>query len=321
MRPVASTFWCGLAGTVFCLGLTATPPAQAADASPAPGQTLKDCEDCPTLVALPSGSFVMGSPAGEQGRRRNEGPQRRVSIAYRLAVGQYEVTKAEFARFVSASGYQPEQQPGEGCHVLDGKTWGTSRQHGWRNPGYATTDAHPVSCVSWHDAQAYLAWLNRLVPGKGYRLLSEAEWEYAARAGHGGRYAWGDDEGLTEACAHANGMDITGKAQISGVTWAANACSDGAAFPVAGPVYRPNAFGLYNMAGNVWEWVQDVDHADYTDAPTDGSAWTVGGDPAFRVTRGGAWFSYPAGLRSAYRSKSEPDFRGGGVGFRIARPL
>ncbi len=318
MKPLDSHRWHGLAAAMLALaGL----PAQASDASPAAGQTLKDCTDCPTLVVLPAGSFLMGSAESEKGRRRNEGPQHRVHIGYRLAVGQYEVSKGEFARFVNASGYQAELDKGRACHVLDGSTWGESRQHGWHNPGYAVTDAHPVSCVSWHDAQAYLAWLNRQVPGKGYRLLSEAEWEYAARAGQAGRHAWGDDDALTEACAHANGMDESGKAQISGVTWPGVNCSDGAAFPVAGPVFKPNAFGLYNMAGNVWEWVQDVGRADYVGAPTDGSAWIEGGEPASRGTRGGAWFSYPAALRSAYRGKSPSDFRGGGVGFRIARTL
>ncbi|MFG6430008.1 formylglycine-generating enzyme family protein [Roseateles sp. LYH14W] len=309
------TLWRGLASAALGLALM---PAQG---TPAVGQTIKDCADCPTLVVLPSGSFLMGSVDTEKGRRSNEGPQHRVTIAYRLAVGQFELTRGEFARFVNASGYRDELSKGEACHVLDGRKWGKSSQHNWLNPGYAQTDEHPVSCVSWHDAQAYLAWLNRQVPGKGYRLLSEAEWEYAARAGQGGRHAWGDDDDVTAACAHANAMDQTGKEQIPDVTWAGVNCADGAAYPVAGPVFKPNAFGLYNMAGNVWEWVQDHGRVDYTGAPTDGSAWTEGGEPNFRGTRGGAWFSYPPALRSAYRGKSAPEFRGGGVGFRIARPL
>lgn len=328
MTLLHSNLWRGLAGAALGLSLwpaygaeTQQPADGASGASGVVAQTIKDCADCPTLVLLPSGSLLMGSPESEKGRRSNEGPQHRVQIAYRLAVGQYELTRGEFARFVNASGYRSELEQGKDCHVLDGKTWGTSSKHGWLNPGYAQTDEHPVTCVSWHDAQAYLKWLNQQVPGKGYRLLSEAEWEYATRAGQGTRYPWGDDDELTAACVYANGMDRTGKAQISDVSWGALNCSDGSAYTVAGSALRPNAFGLYNMAGNVWEWLQDVHHDDYGNAPTDGSAWTEGGDQAMRVTRGGAWFSYPQGLRSAYRSRSAPDFRGGGVGFRIARPV
>lgn len=323
MNTIHSTF--ARAVVSAALGIVLL-PAPGAQPQPAPdalsaGQAFKDCADCPTLVVLPRGSFLMGSSESEAGRRKVEGPQHRVYIAYRIAVGQYELTRGEFARFVSATGYRAELEKGEACHVLDGRKWGKSSQHGWLNPGYAQTDDHPVSCVSWNDAQAYLTWLNQQVPGKGYRLLSEAEWEYAARAGHAGRHAWGDDDGLTAACAHANVMDTTGKSQISDVTWGAVNCSDGAAYTVAGGALKPNAFGLYNMAGNVWEWVQDVHHDDYGGAPTDGAAWTAGGDQASRVTRGGAWFSYPPALRSAYRSRSPTDFRGGGVGFRIARPV
>ncbi len=318
------TLWRGLTSAALGLSLW---PAHGAETPPAKdavgvGQTIKDCADCPTLVLLPSGSFLMGSPESEKGRRTGEGPQHQVHIAYRLAVGKLEVTRAEFARFVEASGYSATYDQGGGCHVLDGDKWGVSSKHGWRNPGYAQADDHPVACVNWNDAQAYLAWLNQQVPGKGYRLLSEAEWEYAARAGQGGRYAWGDDEDLTAACAYANAMDSTGKSQISNMTWASANCSDGAAYTVAGQALKPNAFGLYNMAGNVWEWVQDAYHKDYSGAPDDGSAWTTGGNQASRVTRGGAWFSDPNFMRSAYRSTGTGslEFRGGGVGFRIARP-
>jgi len=323
MNSSLSSLWRVVASAALGLSLW---PAHGVETLPTTstwgaGQTIKDCADCPTLVLLPAGSLLMGSAESEKGRRVGEGPQHQVHIAYRLAVGQYELTRGEFARFVNASGYRAELERGEACHVLDGKTWGKSSRHGWLNPGYAQTDDHPVACVSWHDAQAYLTWLNQQVPGKGYRLLSEAEWEYAARAGQGGRHSWGDDDELTEACSYSNVMDITGKFQISGVTWGAVNCSDGSAYTVAGPALKPNAFGLYNMAGNVWEWVQDLPHDNYNGAPNDGSAWAVGGDPAMRVTRGGAWFSYPPAMRSAYRGKSAPDFRGGGVGFRIARPV
>jgi formylglycine-generating enzyme required for sulfatase activity len=321
MNTNYSNLWRGLAAAALGLILwpahgSETPPAMGAARA---GDTIQDCADCPALVLLPSGSLLMGSNESEKARRSNEGPQHEVQIAYRLAVGKYELTRAEFARFVSASGYRTEAEQGAGCHVFDGKKWGVSSGHDWRNPGYAQTDEHPVTCVSWNDGQAYLTWLNQQLPGKGYRLLSEAEWEYAARAGQRGRYAWGDDDELTAMCTYANGMDATGKAQIKGMDWPAANCSDGSAFTVAGQALPPNAFGLYNMSGNVWEWTQDVHHDSYANAPIDGSAWTEGGDQAMRVTRGGAWFSYPQGLRSAYRSRSATGFSGGGVGFRIAR--
>lgn len=323
MNSFPSNLWRGLASAALGLSLWPAQGAETPTANPAPdvGQTLKDCADCPTLVVLPSGSVLMGSAESEKGRRSNEGPQHEVRIAYRLAVGQYEVTRAEFARFANATGYRAVIEQGKGCHVLDGKTWGVSRQHSWLNPGYEQADDHPVTCVSWNDAQAYLAWLNQQVPGKGYRLLSEAEWEYAARAGQTGHFPWGNDDDLSAACAHANVMDTAGKAQVSNVTWAGVNCSDGAAHTASGPAFKPNAFGLYNMAGNAWEWLQDVGHANYIGAPMDGSPWTLGGDQTMRITRGGAWFSYPQAMRSAYRSQSAQDFRGGGVGFRIARPV
>jgi formylglycine-generating enzyme required for sulfatase activity len=177
-----------------------------------------------------------------------------------------------------------------------------------------------VVCVSWNDAQAYLAWLNEKSPGKGFRLPSEAEWEYAARAGQGAtRYPWGDDLSYSMICDFANGMDTTGKAQVPGVTWTAASCSDGHAYTAPAGSLKANAFGLHDMHGNVWEWVQDVWRENYQGAPSDGSAWLTGGDQARRVLRGGAWNYYPRDLRSANRFRFAPDFRYINAGMRIAR--
>lgn len=281
---------------------------------------MKDCEECPTLVVLPSGSFSMGSPEGEAGRAADEGPVRPVNIGYRLAVGKYEVTVGEFGRFVQASGYKTEAERGDGCFAWDGKEWKKATTRNWRSPGFNQAADHPVVCVSWNDTQEYLKWLNGKSAGKGYRLLSEAEWEYAARAGQGGkRYPWGDDTGASEQCVYANGMDVTGKAQVPGVTWTAANCTDGHAYTAPAGTLRPNAFGLHHMHGNAWEWVQDVWHDNYTGAPTDGSAWTQAGDRARRVLRGGSWGSIAAVLRSAFRGRNAPDHRDDIIGFRIAR--
>jgi formylglycine-generating enzyme required for sulfatase activity len=306
------------AARVARAGLSEQRPAPPPE--PVVGATVKDCDDCPALVVLPAGSFRMGSPDGEPGRSGNEGPVHEVRIGYRLAVGEYEVSRGEFGRFVQATDYTTEAERSGGCRVWDGKESKYDAQRNWRDAGFAQSESHPVVCVSWNDAQAYLKWMNGKVPGKGYRLLSEAEWEYAARAGQGDkRYPWGDDAENRDQCAYANGMDATGKAQVPGVTWAVANCTDGHADTAPGDALRANAFGLHHMQGNATEWVQDVWHDKYDGAPSDGAAWVSGGDAARRVLRGGPWVSIPGHLRSADRSRDTPDYRINYTGFRIAR--
>jgi formylglycine-generating enzyme required for sulfatase activity len=300
--------------------LTADKAAAEKRVVPVAGQIIKDCADCPEMVVIPLGSFLMGSPAVEKGRREDEGPVHQVRIGYSFALGKHELTRGEFSRFAAASGYKTEAERSQGCSVWDGKAWVYDVSRSWRNPGFAQTDSHPVVCVSWNDAQAYLAWLNEKAPGKGFRLPSEAEWEYAARAGQGAvRYPWGDDLNYSQICDFSNGMDATGKAQVQGVTWTVASCSDGHAYtaPVGG--FKANAFGLYDMHGNVAEWVRDVPHDNYHGAPSDGSAWVNGGNQALRVLRGGAWDDDPGVLRSAFRNRDAPDERYVGTGMRIAR--
>jgi formylglycine-generating enzyme required for sulfatase activity len=275
------------------------------------------------LVVLPKGRFSMGSPDSEAGRKADEGPVRQVSIGYGLAVGKYEVSVGEFGRFVQATGYRTEAERDvgiAGCAVWTGSKWEYTAGRNWRSPGFSQTESHPVVCVSWNDAQEYLKWLKGRASGKGFRLLSEAEWEYAARAGQGARrYPWGDDVGANEQCGYANGMDATGKAQVPGVTWTVANCNDGHAYTAPGNALRANAFGLHHMHGNVWEWVQDVWHDKYTGAPADGSSWMTGGDSSRRVLRGGSWVDSPQYLRSAIRSWVTPGDRDIFTGFRIAR--
>ena len=277
------------------------------------------------MVVVPPGRFQMGSPASEERRQDNEGPVREVRIGYSLAVGRHEVTRREFGRFVLATGYRTEAERdvgAQGCLVWNGSKAENIAGRNWRNPGFEQGEDHPVVCVSWNDAMAYLRWLNESTPGRGYRLLSEAEWEYAARAGRGNtRFPWGDDAGAREQCAWANGADQTTKASVSWYRWTVAECRDGYAYTAAVESFRANAFGLYGMHGNVAEWVQDVWHDNYAGAPSDGSAWMTDGDQSWRVVRGGSWFSTPRGLRSAQRLPFAPVIRNEINGFRIARTL
>jgi formylglycine-generating enzyme required for sulfatase activity len=296
--------------------------AKLESANSRPGRIIKDCADCPEMVMIPAGSFEMGSTAADIQREDDEGPVHEVRIGYSFALGKHELTRGEFARFVNASSYKTEAERSQGCSAWDGKAWAWDASKNWRNPGFAQTDSHPVVCVSWNDGQAYLTWLNEKVPGKAFRLPSEAEWEYAARAGQGAkRFPWGDDLNYSQICDFANGMDATGKAKVPGVPWTAASCSDSYAYTAPAGSFKPNAFGLYDMHGNVWEWVQDVHHENYQGAPADGSAWVSGGNQARRVLRGGAWYFDPGFLRSADRNHGAPVNRSDFAGLRIARTL
>ena len=272
------------------------------------GERFRDCAECPELVVVPAGSFTMGSPSSEEGRFESEGPQRRVTIPSPLAVGVYEVTRGEFGRFVSATGHAT----GGRCYSYEDDSWEWLDDRGWRDPGFAQTDDHPVVCVSWEDAQAYVRWLSRET-GARYRLLSESEWEYVARGGTASSRYWGSSS--SGQCVHANGADSSASLG-RGVS-----CSDGSARTARGGSYTSNGFGLYDVLGNVWEWVEDCWHGDYAGAPSGGSAWTSGGDCGHRVLRGGSWRSNPRDLRSASRLWSTAGDGLVGIGFRVSRTL
>ena len=242
------------------------------------GDTFRDCATCPEMVVVPSGSFMMGSPASEPDRKDREGPQHRVTISKPIVVGKYEVTRGQFAVFIDASGYDA------------GSYWHDRRFQ---------TDTHPAVCVSWHDAKAYIEWLSTKT-GQNYRLLSEAEWEYVARARTTTAYHFGATISPSQANYHARG--------IGGTTEVGS--------------YPANAFGLHDVHGNVWEWVEDYWHSNYNGAPSDGSAWTSNyDDDEYRMLRGGYWDNYPGYLRSAGRVRFLAGNRGSAFGFRIARTL
>ena len=204
------------------------------------GQPFRDCLACPELVVVPAGSFLMGSPVSETRRDDDEGPQHRVTIPAPLAVGRYEVTFAEWDACVAAGGCP---------HRPDDAGWGRGRR------------TRPVINVSWKDAQAYVQWLSRKT-GQTYRLLSEAEWEYVARAGTSTAWYWGARE--AGQCGYANGADEEAKKHNS--SWTVVGCDDG--YYRTAPVgrFEANAFGLYDVLGNVWEWVQDCWHESYEGA-------------------------------------------------------
>jgi formylglycine-generating enzyme required for sulfatase activity len=298
---------------------------EAPRAATRPGSVFQDCADCPRMVAIPVGEFTMGSPAAEAGRGLDEGPQRQVSIAQAFALGRSEVTVAEFRRFVDEAGYKTEAErdtraPGCSGFVYADPAAGNPAAQvstSWRSPGLAQAqaDPHPVLCVSWNDARAYAQWLSKKA-GKRFRLPTEAEWEYAARAGSSGARFWGDDP--AQACRYANVADQS-RFQLWGFGQK-HECTDGHYFTAPAGGYAPNRFGLYDILGNVWEWTEDCWNSSYAGAPSDGTA-RLSGDCTQRVVRGGSWSSVPRFVRSATRHRNPADYRDNLTGFRLARTL
>ncbi len=302
--------------------LTVSLPVQSA------GQSFRDCADnCPELVRMPTGSYSMGVRAASDwtdALRTQASPVHTVTVSYPLAVGRAEVTRAEFEKFVQATSYVTDAEKGTGCTISTSTPPSYSSQNGtWRTPGFAQTADDPVVCVSWNDARAYVAWLNTVSGVTSYRLLTEAEWEYVARAGQGGaRFPWGDDASYLSICTYANFGDAAATATVprfAGTHW--SDCSDGYGYTAPANTYATNAFGLRNVIGNAWEWVEDVWHANYSGAPADGSAWTASGSDTTRLYRGGSWNNHPTYLDPGFRAHREPTYAEEAVGFRVARTL
>ena len=245
-----------------------------------PGDSFRECaKDCAEMVVVPAGSFMMGSPPTEKDRDDSEDPQHIVTIGKPFAVAKFALTFDEWDTCVAY---------GDCPQGISDNGWGRGQQ--------------PVINVTWDDAQRYVAWLSSMT-GKPYRLLTEAEYEYATRAGTQTAYPWGDDIGK-------NNANCIG----CGSKWDRRQAA-----PVGS--FKPNAFGLYDMVGNVFEWVEDCVHNNYDGAPTDGLAWIEGGDCKNRVDRGGAWFVTPGTLRSAFRYGGAADGLMVGLGFRVGRTL
>jgi formylglycine-generating enzyme required for sulfatase activity len=244
------------------------------------GEAFSECDKCPEMIVVPAGSFTMGSPPSENDRRPSEGPQHKVAIGKRFAVSKFELAFDQWDACVTdggCNGYRPNDAG-----------WGRGRR--------------PVINVSWNDVQQYVAWLAKKT-GRSYRLLTEAEWEYAARAGTTTAYYWGDDIGKGNANCNGCGSQWDNKQTA----------------PVGS--FAPNVFGLYDMAGNVWQWVEDCWHDNYNGAPSDGLAVLTTTECDRRVIRGGAWFNGPGGLRAAIRFGDRTSFRIDSIGFRVGRTL
>ena len=243
----------------------------------------------------------MGSAQDDPDRQQVEGPSRRVVITRPFAIGKFEITVDEFTAFVAATA-TTMNSPFNKCAVtlsvdVEPPTWMQSENASFRRPGFDVTGAHPAGCVSWYDAQAYVAWLRRRT-GKPYRLPTEVEWEYAARAGTTTKFNFGDDERLL--CDYARFADLT-----SHYAWR-DSCRSGLTNdgPIQVGKLKPNAWGIFDMHGNVWEWVEDCWTPNWTEIPTDGSAYARPGNCEMGVIRGGSWNSPSRRLRTAFRNKT-----------------
>ncbi|HTD60670.1 MAG TPA: formylglycine-generating enzyme family protein [Gemmatimonadaceae bacterium] len=275
-------------------------------AQPAAGTVFRDCRECPEMVVVPAGTFVIGSSAAEKAWAASHGTtmgsvadeEPRLSVSLRaFALGKYDVTRGEYSAFVRETG----RATFGGCGH-DGYPWVLDTALSWERPGFPQSDRDPVVCVSWHDARAYVAWLNSKVHGSSYRLPSETEWEYAARGGTSTWFWWGDDD--SGATRHAWYKDN----------------ADGHTHPVG---LRPaNGFGLFDIVGDVWQWTADC-YADYAKNPADGAPVDPGSSclKGWRVDRGGSWLHRAWMLRPATRERKPDEFRDRTMGFRVAKTL
>ena len=279
------------------------------------GAVFRDCATCPEMAVIPPGSLTIGPPESEAERMARADAPHAVAIASAIGMGKYEVTRAQFARFVRETGYAA----GGSCFVWNGSRYGRDVPKDWRNPGFAQTDSEPVVCVNWSDAKAYTAWLTQKA-GRRYRLPTEVEWEYAARAGDQTLRPWGDNPG--DACRYANVADASAKRDVPGtMSWQFHECDDRHAYTAPAGRYPPNGFGLYDMLGNAWEWTEDClseESAGGTDpdaarAPPDAERALC----TRRVLRGGGWVDSPAFVNYDFRFFINSDDRDFYIGFRV----
>ncbi|WP_426111216.1 formylglycine-generating enzyme family protein [Pseudomonas sp. DSP3-2-2] len=267
--------------------------AQASTPEAKPGSVIRDCKDCPELVVLPAGTFSMGSPDDEMGRQPDEGPQHDVTFTKPFAISRFQVLSGEWNAYLRDTGYtmpDGDKRPGREC--IAGK------------PRYTMTNRHPAVCMDYKEATAYVAWLSKKT-GKAYRMVSESVREYAARGGTSGPFPFPLDEGKEYSIAkHANTYGP----------------EDGFSFAAPAGSFAPNAFGMYDMHGNVYEWVADCYNDSYNGAPTDGSPWLTG-DCTLQGIRGNDWTEAPIFSRSGNRNNLRPYLRGDWLGFRVVRDL
>ena len=289
----------------------------------------RDCEVCPEMVRIPSGEFTMGAEIAEPRRlglpefwATREQPAHRVRIPRAFAIGKYEVTRAQFAAFANETGYAPAP----GCWHFVGTEWLFDETRSWLDPKIDQSEDHPVTCINWHDASAYVEWLRRKT-GKAYRLASEAEWEYVARGGTTTAYWWGDDVG--DICRYVNlgdldaqekfGWDRTHIKYATLGDWKGQPCHDG--YPTMAPVHATaaNPFGVNGLLGNANEWVADCWNDDYRSATSSSAARMTGADCGLHVMRGQGWTANASSTRPAFRLKMNATDRRFTFGFRVVR--
>ncbi len=277
------------------------------------GEKGKDVQVPVDMVFVKGGCYQMGDTFGDgESRERpvhkvgDDKPVHEVCVDD-LYIGKHEVTVGEFREFVNATGYMTEDEIKDGCFVYIGREWKNDKSKNWRNLDFSQDDTHPVSCVSWNDAQEFIMWLNQKSPSNslfskgGFRLPTEAEWEYAARSG-----------GKAEKWAGTNN-----ESELSDYAWY-DKNSERKTHPVGQK--KPNGLGIYDMSGNVWEWVQDwYDEKYYSNSPKDNPKGADSG--IYRVSRGGTWYNNKNRLRTSVRAQREPDKRADGTGFRLAAPV
>lgn len=286
---------------------------------PAHALGFRDCAECPEMLIIASGEFEMGSEETTEviGQERPEGPVHHVTIRRPFALGKTEVTNRQFEAFVKATEYTPS----DACSKWRGEV--VKFGGDWRDPDYGREPLpeDPVVCVSWFDAKAYVQWLAEKT-GKPYRLPSEAEWEYSARGGSKTTWPWG--KGAEHVCRHANVFDQEGAATEYAreyVTWSGEPCSDGHGRVAPVGSFEPNPFGLHDMIGNVWEWVEDCSLWLYPESASTEEPVQVKGDCEKRAVRGGSWLTRIDRQRPTFRGRDPEALASHIFGFRVARDV
>ena len=319
---ISPSSWLGAALLVMA-GDAAMQPLQSA--APA----VRDCPQCPELVPIAAGEFTMGADIEEPRRlglpeywATREQPRHAVRIERGFSIGRYEVTRGEFAEFARETGYAPAP----GCWHFVGSEWLLDESRSWRDAKIEQTDAHPVTCVNWHDAQAYIEWLSAKTQRR-YRLASEAEWEYVVRAGTKSAYWFGDSP--EQICRHVNLGDQTTQARYRWdqtkikyevlSDWKGQPCDDGFAAMAPVTATAANPFGVHGLLGNANEWVADCWNDTHQGAPGDQSARLTGADCGLRVMKGQGWTAIAASTRAAFRLKMNATDRRFTFGFRVVR--
>lgn len=311
-----------VAATVSACAQQSSDPLQVVrdlDGDLGPG-VFRDCAQCPEMKMLPAGTFTMGAPADQVNtlpwtrqisgaRILWESPEKKITFTKPFAIGRFEVTRDQYAEFIKATRHKTSPH----CVVWAGD-WDTSANgKTWADAGIPQANDHPVVCVSKRDAEAYVTWLSDIT-GRSYALPTEAQWEYASRAGGSTQYPWGDDG--NEVCTYGNIADATMAAAHP--ARASQTCDDTNLYTAPAGMYQPNAWGLYDMIGNAWEWVADCWTPNHGARPTDGTAASTGFCDQSPL-RGGAYGTGPLFTRSSVRGGPDKhDVRQSWIGFRVA---